>query len=51
MIHMNNSPALWLYARDYKSREELWKFVKELEEAGERVVVDDNWEIIYETKK
>lgn len=44
-------PAQWLYARDYSSREELWQFVKELEQAGEKVIVDDNWSIIYETPK
>lgn len=39
----------WLYAIDFPQREELWKFVKELEEAGEFVIVDDNWNIIYQT--
>lgn len=39
----------WLYARDWPDRAELWKFVKELEQAGKFVMVDDNCNIIYHT--
>jgi hypothetical protein len=40
----------WLYARDYKTNDDLWKKIKELESQGQKVIVDDNWIIIYQTK-